>query len=125
MVAPAMGGRPSSSVRVHVMSARSASSPDPPHAARPANTTNAAVPDTKAVPRKTSALLSLRSNLRPETLEWWLNRISVDRSGRRPYLLSGTIALATAVALWVNLGWAPHRIRLLLAGLLLGLALFS
>src|SRR5690606_40590212 len=69
--------------------------------------------------------LSLRSTLRPETLEWWLNRISVDRAGRRPYLLSGTIALATAVALWVNLGWAPHRIRLLLAGLLLGLALFS
>src|SRR5690606_13993563 len=52
MVAPAMGGRPSSSVRVHVMSARSASSPDPPHAARPATTTNAAVPDTKAVPRQ-------------------------------------------------------------------------
>lgn len=54
-----------------------------------------------------------------------MNRISVDRAGRRPYLLSGTIALATAVALWVNLGWTPHRIRLLLAGLLLGLALFS
>lgn len=49
----------------------------------------------------------------------------MDRRIRWPILLGGALTLAAAVALWLNLGASPSRVRLLLSGLWLALAAWA